>query len=235
MFFKGFKYYNLKKLIEDTPTSKIRSIAMGPVEVYGKVLSIKDKVLFSPFSNAKCVYFQYWIDEWRKKGKNSHGWVTVKQGMEGSPFFLKDSTGKVMTDPTKAEVDIPEDFSRESGMGNDPSDLMKKFMKSQGIGFQGLFGINKKMRYRESYLAPGDEVFIMGNATDNPYIEEGNATDEFPDIMIQNGSGMFYISDKPEKTVISTLRWKYLLGLFGGGALIIGGLAYILLEMGLLF
>ncbi|MEK6967437.1 MAG: GIDE domain-containing protein, partial [Nanoarchaeota archaeon] len=140
LFFKGFKWYMLKKTVEDTPTSKIRSLAMGFVEVFGKVVPYK--ILISPFSGAKCVYFRYWIDEWRKTGKNSYGWVTVKQGSEDNLFYIKDDTGKVLINPKGAEIDIPIDFTRESGMGNDPSGLMKKFLKSQGVGFEGLFGIN---------------------------------------------------------------------------------------------
>ena len=40
-FYKGFQIFRLKQLIEGTPTSKIRSAAMGLAEVHGKAVTLK--------------------------------------------------------------------------------------------------------------------------------------------------------------------------------------------------
>jgi len=49
-FFFAFKILLYYRLINDTPTSKIRSMAMGFVEVKGKVKT--KEILKSPFSNS---------------------------------------------------------------------------------------------------------------------------------------------------------------------------------------
>ena len=88
----GLISFKMKRLIENTPTSKIRSIAMGLVEIYGEVQPLKDNILKSPFSNNDCVYYKYNVKELRQTGKSSH-WVTIKKGEEKKLFYLKDETG----------------------------------------------------------------------------------------------------------------------------------------------
>jgi hypothetical protein len=38
VFYRGFHHFRRKRLIENTPTSKVRSIAMGLVEIFGTVV-----------------------------------------------------------------------------------------------------------------------------------------------------------------------------------------------------
>jgi hypothetical protein len=45
LFTLGLYFYKKKQLIADTPTSKIRSIAMGLVEIFGQVIPIKEDCL----------------------------------------------------------------------------------------------------------------------------------------------------------------------------------------------
>ena len=102
----GFRFFKTKHLIENTPTSKIRSLAMGFAEVAGTVLPFNERsVLISPFSNQKCVYYEYFIEEYRSSGKNS-SWVTIRHEKEKRPFYIKDDTGKVLVDPTEAQIDL---------------------------------------------------------------------------------------------------------------------------------
>ncbi|MBW2968259.1 hypothetical protein KY362_07270, partial [Candidatus Woesearchaeota archaeon] len=59
LFIKGFSWFRLKRMVENIPTSKIRSLAMGLVEIYGSVVLFEDKVLKSPFTGKDCVYYKY--------------------------------------------------------------------------------------------------------------------------------------------------------------------------------
>ena len=88
----GLISFRVKRLIENIPTSKMRSIAMGLVEIYGEVVPSKDNILKSPFTNKDCVYYKYSIQELRSSGKNTY-WATVDQGEEHRVFYLKDETG----------------------------------------------------------------------------------------------------------------------------------------------
>ena len=57
LFYQGFKWMRQKQLIESTPTSKIRSLAMGLAEIFGEAIPSEGKILKSPFSDKDCVYF----------------------------------------------------------------------------------------------------------------------------------------------------------------------------------
>src|SRR3990167_4562284 len=79
LFFKSFTWFRQKKLIENTPTSKIRSMSMGPVEIFGGVSPSEYGVIKSPLTGNDCVYYRYSVEEYRSSGK--HGsWVTIKKG-----------------------------------------------------------------------------------------------------------------------------------------------------------
>jgi len=56
VFFFGFRALKRKRLIEDTPTSTIRAMAPGQVEVSGKAVDWRP--LTAPFSRTPSVYYE---------------------------------------------------------------------------------------------------------------------------------------------------------------------------------
>ncbi len=269
LFVKGIGWMRKRRLIENIPTSKVRSLAMGLVEIFGEAVPAQGKILKSPFSGKDCIYYRYIIDEYRSSGKSSR-WVTVDKGDSHENFYLKDDTGSVLVDPGGANVDIPMDFEFGSGLGKDPPKPVREFLEKHGIDFEHgrffrrhMFGfrftkmelkgvgsggfagrerphhflkdlltLNKKMRFREYFIAPGDKLYILGTAGDNPYMEEGTAKHGTEDVMIHKGSNekTYYISDRPEKKILRKLLWKTAGGILGGGFLTVGSL-FILLYL----
>jgi hypothetical protein len=214
LFFFGFYWLRFKRLVENIPTSKIRSIAMGLVEVFGEVVPEKNNILKSPFSNNDCVYYKYMIEELRSTGKSTY-WATIKKEEDWRHFYLKDETGMVLVDPAGAKIDIPLDNQFRSGMGTDPPDAVKQFLQTKSIRFEGLvFRLNKTMRFKEYFIAPKDKLYIMGTAGDNPFVEESSAEKGVEDVMIKKGKyeKFYYISDKTERGVLK----KYNLMVYGG-------------------
>ena len=63
---------NLKKarIIEDVPTSKIRSAHQGYVELTGVSRSQDHNLLSAPLTGTRCLWFDYRIERY-KGGKNS--------------------------------------------------------------------------------------------------------------------------------------------------------------------
>ena len=59
MFYSSLKNLKLKRLIENVPTSKMRSVAMGLAELKGRIKT-KDKTLDDPFDK-KNVFFGVFI------------------------------------------------------------------------------------------------------------------------------------------------------------------------------
>ena len=218
--------FRKKRLIENVPTSKIRSIAMGLVEIYGEVVPVMGNILKSPFSQNDCVYYKYKIDELQSSGKSTH-WITIKKGWDYHNFYLKDDTGMVLVDPLDAKIDIPVDNVFKSSLGKDPPEKVIQFLKASNIAFEGrLFGINKTMRYTEYFIAPKDKLYVMGTATDNPFVKEASAVKGVEDVIIKKGKHekFYYISDKHEQFILRRLRLIVSCGFLFGLLLIIIGL-----------
>lgn len=234
LFYKGFTWFRLKRLIENMPTSKVRSIAMGLVELYGDVVPYQKKLLKSPLLNKDCVYYSYLIQERRGSGKNAR-WVTLKKGADLVHFCLRDETGSVLVDPNYSRIDLNADLNVTSGFGRDPPSVVKAAIKRMGLSHETFLGINKTMKYQEFVLEPGNKVYILGTAGDNPFVEDTTGQKNEEDIMIQKGKHekIYYISDRSEKDLVSSLKWKSLGGLIGGAALSVVCLAVILFMLGL--
>lgn len=234
LLYKGFFWLKQKQMIENIPTSKIRSIAMGLVEIAGEVIPAYKVMLKSPLSQKDCVYYTYSVQEYRSSGKHSY-WATLRHGSESQVFFLKDDTGKVLVDAEGSNLKIARQTMINSSMGKDPPEKIRRFLEAENIRFGGFLGINKRMRFIEKYIAAGDRLYIMGTADDNPHVEDGTGKDNVDDIMIQAGENkkLYYISDKEEHEVLKALKWQTIGGLAGGALLVLGGLTVTLIYLGL--
>jgi len=221
LYIIAFYFLKIKHLIQNTPTSKIRSVAMGFAEVCGKVIPYENGIMISPFSNQKCVYYQYIIQEYRSSGKSS-SWVTVKHGKEKRLFYLEDETGRILVDPNKASIDISKKNEYNSGLGKDPPYNVIRFLERENIRFEGiLFGINKKMRFIEYIIKPNDTLYVMGTVKDNPFVQDASVIEGVADMIISKGRNIkFYcISDKMEKNILAKYN-LYFIGLFLFGTFI---------------
>jgi hypothetical protein len=159
--FRGFKNLKLKQLIEAIPTSKIRSMPMGVVEVVGKAVKTHD--MNTPFSNMPCVFFQYRIEERRGSGKHAR-WVTVQHYTSPFPFKIMDETGSVSVNPAGAMVELKsQNVFGNSFFGSLPPSA-KMFMDRNGIDYTGFLGFTKTMRLTEYYICPNQDVYVLGCA-----------------------------------------------------------------------
>lgn len=104
LFFKGFRLLWQKRLIQNIPTSKIRSVAMGLVELQGQ--AIANLLLTGPYTKTPCVFYHIIIER-LVRDRNSSKWVKELDMKTDIPFFLQDETGCVVLDPRGAETDLP--------------------------------------------------------------------------------------------------------------------------------
>ena len=222
---KGFMMINRKRLIQNMPTSTVRSIAMGLVELKGKAVAAKE-TLTAPFSAKKCFRY-WWIVEERREDKDGHEyWRTISSGSEGVPFYLQDATGKVLISAEQAELDMPSTFQAGSGIGREPPPVVKQWLEKKGIKWSGWI-FNKPLRYRESAIEAGSQLYIMGDATTNPDAKE--STDHTQSIIIKKGGGkIFYISTRDEKQITRGLAIGGVLAIIFGCVFGLGTLLFVL-------
>jgi len=157
-FYRGFRDYQLKRLIEDTPTAHIRSMAMGFVEVKGEA-SARSEML-APFSGSACAYWQ--VDISTQSGRDGTSWTVVHRAHSKQPFYIDDGTGVALVYPDAADCKVP--FAREElCAGITLPEPYKTYVKEHGgIGLQVARLGN--LRFRERMIEPGTQVFVLGSA-----------------------------------------------------------------------
>ncbi|PTU32665.1 GIDE domain-containing protein [Stenotrophobium rhamnosiphilum] len=99
----GFMYIYRARLLEDTPSSLIRSAAQGYVELNGHARLLPGPPIVSPLSDTPCAWWSFRVQERDRNGKNNH-WRTVEEETSGELFLLADPTGECIVDPDDASV-----------------------------------------------------------------------------------------------------------------------------------
>ena len=167
LFFYGFRLLQRRRLILDTPFSKIRSASLGMVEVSG--LAVGPYTMIAPVTAKPCYYYRTEVWEWKQSGKDKT-WVKVAGECMHLPFFLDDNTGRVLVDPRGADLDLHRDFQQEFSDSffttKEPvPDNVRAFLSRNGIA------TSNKIRVEEFCIKPKNALFILGTLADNPGLE----------------------------------------------------------------
>lgn len=167
LFYRGFRLLQRKRLIMDTPSSKVRSASMGLVELNG--LATGPYTVTAPITQVPCYYYRTMAWQMQQQGKSSE-WVKVADESLHLPFYLDDNTGRMLVDPQGAEMDIHRDFHEEystsffSSRPDVPSNVFA-FLSHNGIS------TDKKIKVEEYCIKPKNALFILGTLAENPGLE----------------------------------------------------------------
>jgi hypothetical protein len=229
LIYGGATRYLLHQKIKNLATSKVRSAAVGLIELFGKAKCIQP--FQSPISNAKCIYWKLKCEYYHQAGKHSR-WSDFYNASESGIFDIEDDTGKMNIDPKDGEIDIPSDFTSKGRMGKgllglgkllDPPvfaylsanpEINRKFMAHSG----------SEIRVTESYIAENDQIYVLGTAEP----KQGSSSAVAHENLIVKKSkidNILYISDSNEKTALSKIFWSIIFML---------GLGFILSAIGLI-
>lgn len=163
-------FRNVKKarLIEDMPTSLIRSASQGFTELIG-VAKTHNTLLIGPLTNSPCLWWKYSIEKYQRSGKSS-AWVTIESGASDKPFYIEDNSGRCLVMPEGA--DLTSQHKRQWRGGHRrplsaPEDKLSAANKttsrkvlnilSTDIGFGGRY------RYTEHLIKDSDPLYVLGH------------------------------------------------------------------------
>ncbi len=243
MFLHGFRSLRMRQLIQNTPTARIRSMAMGLVEVNGSV--VQRSALNAPFSDRPCAY---WEVDIATRGKNN-SWTVVHRNASGHPFFLRDDTGLALVYPKGAVCKVMNGVAEDCN-GITLPECYAQYMSDQNLGLRHVWRLSQ-MRFRERILEEGQRVYVLGTAMPRSRaldISGGEAmqatgTDdasggrvrhltEESSALIRQGENerTFIISQESERALALELGWEAMAKLAGGPALTLFGLGYWLLR-----
>jgi len=212
LFVYGWMVHQRKRLIETISTSTIHSLALGLVEISGHAQP-EEGLLSTPFGGLPCVFYSYAVEEQVGSEKNAR-WETIAKGTSEQPFFVSDTTGRVLVIPLGAELILPDEHtSRSNWLGELPPTTIAG-LNRLGISTERWVG-SKTLRCREAFILPEERVYVLGTAH-----EHHGARDRVDNpARIYIGSSRdheFIISDRSEKDLLSRLRWQVLAFVVGG-------------------
>lgn len=156
-FFFAFSFMNSKRIIEDTPTSKIRSAAQGYLELIGHGHLMEGQPITSPLTGTSCTWYDFKVEEHRQSGKNSK-WVTIRKGISDELFLIKDETGQCIIDPEGAQVTV----SNKSVWYGSSTNPMAGPARTKKSGFFSFSLVGRRYRYTEKLLHPGESLYAIG-------------------------------------------------------------------------
>ena len=152
-FIASFVFLKRTRLMEDMPTSRLRSAAQGYVEAEGVASLMEGPPILCPLSSTRCVWWKYSVEEKQSDGRNTK-WVKVDSGCSDDSFLLDDGTGHCVVDPVGATV-IP--TARRRWYGNGPRPDVG-YAIGKGL-LRALFG---RYRYTEELIFAANRVYALG-------------------------------------------------------------------------
>lgn len=251
----GWTRYRRYTLIRDTPTAKVRSMAVGRTELEGTARPA-DRVLDAPFTAEECLYADWQVEEYRyDPDDNDHDWVTIASGELATPLYLADDTGRVLvradrgadfdlSDAHRTTIEVggsespPPEVAAFVGDDRDDWDLGEFLGDPTGaiadaLGGDGTIGrSNNRRRYTQNVLPVGESIYVFGSAQPVPVSEvpdrEAGANEDLLAVQADGGTDLFLISDRKEKSLKDHYSTMAPVAIVGGLAASAVGLYFIL-------
>lgn len=107
-FWQMVCWFQHSRLIENTPTARIRSAPQGYIELIGEAKLMDGPPIVSPLSGTRCTWYEYKIEEkvreFDGKGHFRSRWRLVKEHISEEIFLLADDSAECVIDPDEATV-----------------------------------------------------------------------------------------------------------------------------------
>lgn len=143
------------RLIEDTPTSLIRSAAQGYVELDGWGELLPGDPIIAPLSGERCLWYRYKVEEQVQRG-DSRSWRTISSGVSDSLFKLNDPTGDCVVDPDGADIHPSVHLVWYGSSANPQANLpVHRPWWLRGLA-------SERFRYHEERIALSESLYIIG-------------------------------------------------------------------------
>jgi len=231
----NLKNWKRRGRIIKTPTSPIaHAPGTGLVEVKGRVVPSEQGIVQTPFSGRHAVWTRITVQELRSSGRNSY-WHTLLTEMDGRVFMIDDGSGQLARImPVGASVILDKQNIASSGTFNDAQPHLEAFLMSRGLKSTSFLGFNKRMRYDEELIAPGDPVYALGPSRREagPPVNDGYRMVPGSQLVMFHigGDNELILTNKTEQQLTSKLATGFIVGLvmtgigllMGGGAVAIG-------------
>jgi len=181
-FFRGFKELKIKRTIQNIPTSKIKTGAVGTdVEIKGNIVAESDRRVTAPISGQQCAIYHIEIQVERRR-KNHTYWTTIDQYYSHEGFYVDDQSGAIaLVQPEGARINRDgktDNYYFSSSDLDEISDPLRKSLtanqnKLKKFKFKETSWLfSEKYRLLEWRFLPNEEVYVLGHAESGLRLEK---------------------------------------------------------------
>jgi hypothetical protein len=151
----------IKRKLKDAVGMKISDFVSGDIaKVVGKVEYVGEP-LIAPLSGRRCAYYTVLVEQHVSSGKNSH-WKTIIEEEVAGSFVIRDGRHCAHINSDNVKSYLVEDRQYSSGFAEDTPAVLEKYLNAHGQESEGVFGINKTIRYKEGVLEEGELIAAVG-------------------------------------------------------------------------
>ncbi len=175
--------------------------------------------LYTPLSNAPCVYYTYTIEESKIFGLSERFVEILKEDSAERSFYFEDDSGCVVIDPAGAELESFEVYSYVTPKGGPFPASIISFMKEKNLDAR------KKYRFSERYIRHEYQTIIVGDMKRTRPILKSNDDIKQPREVVLNGNGgpFYCISSMTIEELMDKYKSSYVKEIVLGPALILAG------------
>lgn len=205
IIFIASKFFNriarIKRKLKKANYKKITHFRDGDVaKIVGQV-EFADNPLIAPLSKRECAYY-YILIEQKVSSNDGSRWKTIIEEEKSNAFLIKEGNGCALINCDNIKSYIVQDKKYASGFLNDATDNLESYLNKKGYESIGLFGFNKKIRYKEGVLEEGEEIALYGKGVWKEAIEL-NLLEDYGKVLeiTPTDKEAVYISDDPDITL----------------------------------
>jgi hypothetical protein len=205
--FSALACYRRARLIEDTPTARIRSAPQGYVEVTGQAEPLEGALLRAPLTGTPCVWYRYEIcKKTRRPGVGTkgfavrHTWKRVEGEASTESFVVDDGTGTCVVHPEGAKTIVS---SKDTWYGSS---------RHPSGGPRGSWTDHLgSYKYHEERIEPASPLYAMGWFKTIGAAGEAGLDEEIRDELAalkQDKAGLLARFDDNRDGEISMTEWE---------------------------
>src|SRR3569833_3314469 len=151
-FIDAFVSLRRARLLEDTPTTRIRNDAQANEEMEGEEVMMEGVPIIAPRTLLPCAWCRYRVEERVENNRGDARWRTRRRGTSDGIFILRDDSGDCVVDPDGATV-TPS--ARDVWYGDTPTP--PPMHRNKTVWRHG-----GRCRYREERIHAGDYLYAIG-------------------------------------------------------------------------
>lgn len=225
--FGGWHRYRTSRIVANTPTESVRSMAAGRTELEGTARPV-DEPFDQPFDDGEAVLASYEIEEYHHDDDGGD-WHTLDSGELVAPFLLDDGTGRALVDVDRTvSLQISDEHRTRIRVDDDEQEpeVVKRFLREDSdvdVSDTGWFS-GEDRRYTQEVLPPGSDAYVFGDA--QPREDAAGTGEERLVLRRDEGTDRFVVSDMREDELTDSMGRDALLGI-GLGVLMLTGAFYV--------